>query len=385
VYGAETQSQLSAIAAAIQEYYNDYKAYPGPLANSQLDYQYDSSINPTPPEIYGPTNTKYQLLPTTPYPASAAGTPSVYNPPVSATYNNVTGAQNLVLGLFGGLELQYNGGTLQNFVYNPQDISADGVNPSPRGPSSLNPASPRKQQAYLNVRAGDLSVPNSSYNSGQGASFADSAGRSPLDAMIPVFLDKYADPLPILYYRTNVGGTAIVGSRNTGKFGTFVNDQDTVLSDPSDTSATPEVPQYDLTQNILYTQSAIGTSTNPKFKNSSGGSYSLHGLMGVTGKSNESAQLLITVQPGQPQPNPPVDPIDYTPPGSSAPTPSNAGANGLAYFKDPSLNSTTYDGITSNVHAGAARQKDGFVLISAGPDRLYGTRDDLINPGPLQP
>jgi hypothetical protein len=54
----------------------------------------------------------------------------------------------------------------------------------------------------------------------------------------------------------------------------------------------------------------------------------------------------------------------------------------LAYFKDPTLNVVV--GAT-NTFQGVPRQKDGFVLISAGPDRQYGTRDDIIYPGPLQP
>src|SRR5205085_2333742 len=41
------------------------------------------------------------------------------------------------------------------------------------------------------------------------------------------------------------------------------------------------------------------------------------------------------------------------------------------YFRNP--------GVTTEV-----RQKDGFWLIGAGPDRKFGTRDDQTNFGPIQ-
>jgi hypothetical protein len=90
-----------------------------------------------------------------------------------------------------------------------------------------------------------------------------------------------------------------------------------------------------------------------------------------------------------------TDPLDtnvggtYVPGGpTSGSTPLVPGANALAYFKDPSLNTVNSVNVlqpNTNYTQGVARQKDGFLLISAGPDRQYGTRDDIIYPGPLQP
>ena len=379
VYGAETQAQLSALANAIQQYYNDYKSYPGPLPNNQLNWQFDS-VPGNQPNAY-----TFQLAGSAPpYPAG-----SPYNPSTATTFgNNITGAQNLVLGLLGGLELTTASGAPNGFVYNPQDIFSDGITPAPRGAASLNFSNPKRQQVYIQVKAGELSTPANNLGVSQNisASFQDEATRTPQDAMIPVFLDKYSNPLPILYYRTNVGGTAIAGFRNKSGLtqtppGNYVDDKGNVLQDLTLAAVgggSAETAQFDLDDNLPYTTSKIGTLANLP--------NSYHGLIGITLTSgphnnyNNSnppyPMLLITNYPE-------VDSIDNSIGGEWVP--SNNGYNALAYFKDPSLNSTTYDGTTGNTHMGTARQKDGFILISAGPDRLYGTHDDNIYPGPLQP
>ncbi len=51
-----------------------------------------------------------------------------------------------------------------------------------------------------------------------------------------------------------------------------------------------------------------------------------------------------------------------------------------AYFEDPS---NRYD--ASKQTPGLARAKDTYILISAGPDRTYGTEDDICSFGALFP
>jgi prepilin-type N-terminal cleavage/methylation domain-containing protein len=332
VYGAQTNAQLSALANAIHQYYGDFKSYPGPLANNQLGIGNYNASAPI------PTADTFSLS----YYSPTGWNPN-YIPSTIATYGylHISGSQNLTLGLLGGLDLNLSTG---QFWYNPQDITSDGVTTAPRGPASLNPTTPRRYQAYIQVKSGDLSIPQLSYNSTNGASFADSAGRSPTDAMIPVFLDKYSEPLPILYFRTNVGAQAIVGLNNLDSSGN-------ALVDPI--TSQKVTAQYDVLQVWDYTHSRIGTiASNPN---------SLHGLQNVD-QNNPSMN----------------DPIMAAPPNSTAPY--GNGANAIAYLRDPSSydpSSTT----TYNTHGGVPRQKDGFLLISAGPDRLYGTTDDNIFPG----
>jgi type IV pilus assembly protein PilA len=349
-YGASTQAQLATLTNAIQQYYGDYKAYPGPLANDQLG---TGTYPPggTGPQPYAVSST-FGLTGSSPFPAGSTANVTTLN------YSHISGAQNLVLGLLGGLELQYSGGVLNGFIYNPQDIFSDGFSPAPRGPASLNASTPRRQQAYIQVKSGDISVPSSAYNS-TGASFADAAGRSPTDAMIPVFLDKYADPLPILYLRTNPGAQAIAGfgtfASTTAPDGPMYDDSAPLVDSTTNVAVTA---QYDLRQVLDYTKSIIGTVGNTPTMPTANPN-SIHGLQG-DGNSNLT------------------DPIMAGTTGA----PYNNGKNALAYLKDPNFAITT--GMT-NTHSGVARQKDGYLLISAGPDRLYGTADDVINPGPLLP
>jgi prepilin-type N-terminal cleavage/methylation domain-containing protein len=353
VYGAQTQAQLSALSNAIQQYYNDYKSYPGPLPDSQLVTIYDSA---TAPYVIDPTTLKAVALVGT-NGNSGSNTMASTADASSIDTTKITGAQNLVLGLLGGLRTDP--GTPITFEYHPEDLfSFDGITPVPHGPASLNVAAPKRQQAYIQIKSGDISVPNKNINSGQ---FTDSANRGAGDSMIPVFLDKYSDPLPILYYRTNIGGAAIVGLRKTTASGVkYTDDSGAALTT---TGGQAVIPQYNLVQNIPYVTSRIGTTgsllTNPN---------SYHGLQGL-GTSTDLS-----------------DPIDAT--VSSSFVPSHSGKNGVAYFKDPTLNppynSSTSPQIT-NTYQGVARQKDGYILISAGPDRLYGTRDDNVFPGPLVP
>jgi hypothetical protein len=225
---------------------------------------------------------------------------------------------------------------------------------APVGPASLNLNNPRQQQSYLQIKNGDLYTPNYALN---GGAFTDQAGRASADSCIPEFLDKYADPLPIIYYRTNVGAKAIVGIRDCNDAG-----QPLVDNGPQgiQTGFTPVSvqPQYDIVGNLAYTKGTAGTGIGTV----AGNPNSYHGLQG---SGNEAL----------------TDPIMT----NGAPT--NNGKNGIAFLRDPNyivnaLNpQASYDYLASNTHNGIARQKDGFLLISAGPDRLYGTPTNLIYPG----
>jgi len=350
VYGAQTSAQLSSLSSAIQQYYNDYKAYPGPLSNNQLG----SAFAPT-GSLQGIAYVQYNGQPydLLAFPNNNMGT--IISTP---QLGHVSGTQNLTLGLLGGLEFQTSP-TVQ-FVYNPNDIFPDGKTPAPVGAPSLNPNNPRRQRAYIQVKRGDISSPSMAasnsadffHNRGtNGDSFADAAGRSPTDAPIPVFLDKYPDPMPILYIRTNLGGQAIVGVRNNDGYGNQLVDSYAQSSGQT----INEVPQYDLCQILDYTKSTIGVIANS--------SKNYHGLQGLG-----NANLTDTIVSGY----------------------NNAGQNAVAYLRDPNYRvdpnnpANSYDPSATNTHSGVAREKNGFILITAGPDRLYGTTDDIIFPGTLQ-
>src|SRR5437868_7785672 len=101
---ADTAAFLQRIGAGIQSYYSDFSAYPGPLHNGQI---YGGGI---PVTITGLTGT------------DAA---------------QITEAENLVLGLLGGLVIGKDG----TITYDPNAIG--------NGPGSLNPRAPKKYRAYM--------------------------------------------------------------------------------------------------------------------------------------------------------------------------------------------------------------------------------------------
>jgi prepilin-type N-terminal cleavage/methylation domain-containing protein len=350
-YGASTSAQLATIASAIQQYYGEFHAYPGPLANVQLGAAY---------QVVGAAPV------TMPDPNGGAPLPLQYYDPVAKTVGNfpgtsqtehITGSENLVLGLLGGLQLQTpTGGGAVQFVYNPAAIFSDVPNdqtPSAQGALSLNYSKPGRTPAYLQVRAGDISHPNQLSNNGQ---FTDQANRYAGDSIIPEFVDQFSQQMPILYLRANAGGTAIAS----------VGGEATLLAGQQmqDASGNNVVAQYDIAQIYDYLvvpktssqKSAIGTDQ-------SSAARKFHGLQGL-GSNNLS--------------DPIIDPATKAP--------YNGGLNALAYFKDPNNPGTSnIPSVGPPPTSGNARQKDGYILISAGPDGIYGTADDIIYPGSLQP
>lgn len=254
---SETRQRLANIANALQSYYNDFSAYPGPFSNAQM-------INP------GVTITD------------------------GAASGRLTMAENMLLGLLGGL--QRGGGYSKDLV---------GL-----GAISQAPADARKINPYLEVRYGSPLISK--------GKFVDEAGIAANDSPVPEFLDTFDNSLPILYLRAGAGLPGVITA----------NGIDT-------TTGQPARYQYDTTQYNGYTSTSIGVSS---------GNHGLNNL-GTWG------QVFVTKPPD---------------------TPNNA----IPYFRAPGGQPSGATNAT-----GVARQRDGFILISAGPDRRYGTYDDVTNFG----
>ena len=310
VDGAATQAQMAAIGTAIQAYYGDFRAYPGPIPNNELGGAYYVT-----PPTYSVTSLG----------ATVAGSPTTYTA-VGFDESHVTGAENLVLGLLGGLE--YDSANTA-FAYNPNDLFPDGMHPAPKGPLVLNPVTPKRYDPYLQVKAGDLSP--------VGVSFTDEAGQVAADSVIPEFIDKFSQPLPIVYLRTKVGTKGVVSKAGLDENKTAVN------------------YQYDLAPLLGYTTSNIGIIQGRSDTNNV--KLDHHGLQDIL----PSGGMI-------------NDPLtqDYA----------MAGADALVYLKDPNAPTVQADGSTLTTNAtGSPRQKDAFIMIDPGPDRIYGTADDIVYPG----
>jgi len=267
-YAASTQSQIAVLVSAIERYSQDFRSYPGPLPNNQ--------INELAPGTYPQVN---GILLTGINTANGGYTKAL---------DDISMSENLVLGLLGGL--RFDGTT---FVFDSALVGG--------GPSSLNPANPRRYSPYLDAAPAWLSP-------GQ---FIDQAGRVAFDTTIPEFVDQFpSEPLPILYLRASTGRSKVVDRA-------FAHDD----------------AQYTLDQVTAYTLSGLGIPT---------GKY--HGLRWTGGI--EGTDGLSTGIDGN-------------------------GMDGLPYLSHPSLPDTP-------------RQKDGYILISAGKDRVYGTNDDITNFGSVK-
>ena len=344
VYGASTSAQLAALATSIQAYYGDFRAYPGPLPNSQVGIQYYPTANYTSGNyvyVVDPNNSNAVVNLKL---GSGTGTAETFGN--FTQVQQITGSENLVLGLLGGLELTYAAGSslgspITNFAYNPSNIFPDGTTPAPLGPASLNPNAPKRLAAYIQAKMGDLS---NSVSMGTPGPFTDAGARAANDSPIPEFLDKYSNSMPILYLRANAGAAGVV-SRGQ-------------LDEGGNTLSAPY--QYDLAQVLGYTSSLINTvPSNPTLNH--------HGLQDIM-PSGDATPVSDTVA------------ADFALSGKNEG--SNLGANAFAYFKDPSTPALQTDNSTATTNATAhPRQRDAFILISAGPDGIYGTPDDVIYPG----
>jgi len=156
-YQTRSANLVVKLATAINNYYNDFKAYPGPLSDDQLD-------NPN------------------------------LTPPIQGLKGNVTGSENLVLGLLGGLKVQSTNGSIA------YDASLVG-----KGPASINQLNPKLYSPYVDFNPSELSPMSTA---GGTPTFMQEGN---MDSAVPEFMDAFPDPdtRPIIYARARVGATGV--------------------------------------------------------------------------------------------------------------------------------------------------------------------------------
>ncbi|MGD0139062.1 MAG: prepilin-type N-terminal cleavage/methylation domain-containing protein [Tepidisphaeraceae bacterium] len=353
-YVADTQNEISQLANACNQYYTTFHAYPGPFSNDDTAGNLNSTIgNPS------GAATLTQLYFNGSY-VTSLPTNATYGP-VNATWT-VTGAENLVLGLMGGLRLNTTSGTPPYpLAFAPTEVGL--------GPMSLNPSNPSRTPSFFpagsnylmwcqtvgsngpNVQTTGLYQSQTNPPTFTGTAFTDPAGTpagevvgSPPagDCPIPVFVDRFPSPgpLPILYLRARTGAKGVVW--DNGKNGD---------KDPNGNVA---YYQYDLRDITPYTYSHVGLPATNQW-----GTNVTHNLIGITtfNGSVTSVSAMTPPAPGYPLPN--------------------AGQ----YFINPSIPPTDQSSNASINYTGRPRAVDQFILISAGPDGIYGTADDITSFG----
>jgi type II secretory pathway pseudopilin PulG len=221
-YNAKSQQIVASLASAIERYHQEFRGYPGPLPNSVLA------------------------------PGASSGLSGI---------SGVTGSENLVLALLGGLE-------------NPTTYNASLIGKGVRSP--LGTTLYKNRAAFvegMDVSDGRFSLDGVDAN----------------DTVIPEILDGFPVALPVLFLRANAGRPGVVADNGT--------------------------EQYDTRCVQGYTTVNLAGKVHTNLKNASA-----------------------------------------------------ANAVNVKYFNSMSFPN-------SPIH------KDGYILIGAGADRTYGTKDDVTNVG----
>jgi len=284
-YVADTMAQINALRAAIEAYQMAFGSYPGPLGDLDM---YNSANLPL-------------------------------NIPTGGPPQQVSMAENLVLGLLGGLYLDNS----NQVVYDPSLVG--------QGPRDLRTTQMHRNRTYKPFYenwAGQLSEGRFH----DGGRFVPGLGLA-LDTDIPEFLDRFPQqPMPILYLRARVGASGIISG-----------------------ASSPSLYQYDLRQISSYT--------------------SIHGGQDVAAPPTMSYY-------GRPQGLWRLGPwFDLT---RTPIPPANPQIPAVGYFSNPGVLPSEPTPGRGN-ETGTPRAKDGFILISAGPDRMYGTIDDITTFGSVLP
>lgn len=338
-----TAAFIAQLSTAIEAYHADFRAYPGPLSNDEI------RRNGFGNQPAGASYRRFEFA------NNVAGFRNADN---NSNQTKITMSENLVLGLLGGLRPVISGGTI-DVVYDPSLVG--------KGPMSLNPAQPKPYAPYveaINLSWQDVGGEKTGAFFDEASIGADASNPTGADdSIIPEFVDRYTDPMPILYLRAKVGAS--------GRFNTATdNPVVTNVPDPN-TNPVGRGGAYDISQIIGYTQPPAGgtpigvgkklptyasagpvaTPPNP------GNGEPHHGL--------RSVNPLVTTQ------NPPESGTGYLYPYDAFP-----------YLRDPSLSTAQ---TTSPNTRQVPRQKDRFILISAGADRIYGTNDDITSFGAVVP
>jgi len=314
---ASTRALVQSLDGAIQNYFNNFKAYPGPIPDVLV---YKPGVLAAAFGFQGGFKIE-----------AANGFDTAPSNEV-ALREQLTGSENLVLGLLGGLKVDTSAGPA-TLKYDPSLVG--------NGPSSLNPSNPK--------RFGALGDPNNlSWRTAAGlktGQYKDESAEA-MDTIIPEFVDKFSSgPMPVLYLRARQGAK----KNSDATVAATVADNGVINIFPN--PVTPQYQQFDLGQIYAYTRDdlPVGGSIG-QGKSVKRGEYTVaadylkHGLRTVD--PTKSMDKSVTANY--------VYPYDAYP-----------------YFTSPNAPNTP-------------RNKDGYILISAGRDRVYGTNDDITNFGSVR-
>jgi len=324
---AATASFISNLTGAIERYHTDFGAYPGPIPNNWV------WLPASDPKVMGTPDRR-------PYLMNDAGAEFARLNPLP------TMAENLVLGLIGGLSYD---STTDHIQFSMQRLL------SGRGPQSLGPGNPKQYPAYLEpknlftTKSPDAQLAVWGKYSDDAASLGGVFG----DDSVPEFVDQFAYPMPILYLRAKAGAPQIAPTDSdfSASYNSIITDNKTAPN------GTFRAGQYDISQIKAYTGSDGSQRYIGVGKSIKGGDYRPNNTSNPPGPVGSHGIRTVNVAKVMEK----SDTANFQYPYDA-----------FAYFSNPAI-------------PNAARQKDAYILISAGPDRVYGTADDITNFGSVAP
>jgi prepilin-type N-terminal cleavage/methylation domain-containing protein len=306
-YATDTTNELMTIQNAIQNYHSTYNAYPGPLPNRSVGA--------------ATANIGWGIS----FPTVKSSNTAQFDTTGATDLAKLTGTENLVLGLFGGLRFDSATNTV---IYDPASVG--------QGPVSLNQLSPGGNHgAYLENQSLLSWHDVSGKKSGK---YTDDAGQAN-DTIVPELVDRFPQGMPILYLRSDKGAVwnSALSSPPDAHNNNIITDDKGGGGDP-----TQNVGQFHLSHITGYTAAtpSIGENRKP--------------IAGKTDHGLKSVDLTKTITGD--------GPYDAYP-----------------YLFNPSVSTQSP---AATPHSGdVARKKDELILISPGPDRIYGTKDDITSFG----
>ena len=320
-----TQNTINRLAQGCEQYFQDFNAYPGPFADGQLAP--NSVIAPV--LVYGPANYTLQDETSTPFTRAP------------------TSSENLFLGLCGGLRFVVPTTGTPTFIYD-NPVARRGT-----GPRGLGTGVAKKSQSYMELSDADISVTEDTRNPLTDSMTPPSlwwggapgpAVTAPFvgDTAIFEFMDRFSKAKPILYLRAQRG----TSRQASGDVKGFILDRSNATTIGNSTPF-----QYDPAL-IQQTYSNIGLERD--------------GMTVRTGKEWKA------------------DVVDY-PNAALDPASPATGAN--VKFKEGNERYFVNEQVATGDPVTTAKpelvlipqHKDGFILISAGADGIYGTADDIRN------
>lgn len=349
-------NMISQLSQAITTYHADYRGYPGPLAYDEI---HSATATSSPWLPYAGATARFAAGFTLPTAASGFDITSQTSNQMATKF---TDSENLVLGLMGGLRVGTAGTELGKLVYDPALVG--------NGAMALSQNAIGKKGTPYITDTNQLSWHDT--GSGKTGHYSDDSGDAD-DTIIPEFVDNYSPPMPILYLRARAGVTPHAETVPPAAALPTAIDNSIITFDSSDNQAsTPRVGTFDLHQIIAYTGMYSGTwpsmtlVADPTMSASGTHCVGEGKSLKTYYKSGMSSTVALPFHGLSQPPKPaavlgPTNDANYDFPYNAYP-----------YFRNNSISSPAVP---------KAQHNDDYILISAGPDRVYGTSDDITNFG----